>query len=245
MERRGISPEAAKTIVRTRNSVIAALMLHRGEVDALITGVEGRYLVNLENVLDVIGLRPGTNVAGSLTVLATEGGAYFVCDTHVNVNPSAEQIVAVTLMAAEKLQIFGIRPRIALLSHSAFGSHQDESAVKMKRVLTLLREECPDLEVEGEMTADMALDEGYRRQVFPSSRLRGPANLLVMPNQDSAHIAFSMARAISNGVTVGPILLGVARPAHVLTPSASVRRIVNMTAIVVVEAQMQEASMHG
>ncbi|HLF31061.1 MAG TPA: NADP-dependent malic enzyme [Xanthomonadales bacterium] len=245
MERRGISPEAAKTIVRTRNSVIAALMLHRGEVDALITGVEGRYLVNLENVLDVIGLRPETNVAGSLTVLATEEGAYFVCDTHVNVNPSAEQIVAVTLMAAEKLRIFGIRPRIALLSHSAFGSHQDESAVKMKRVLTLLRKESPDLEVEGEMTADMALDEVYRRQVFPSSRLRGPANLLVMPNQDSAHIAFNMARVISNGVTVGPILLGVARPAHVLTPSASVRRIVNMTAIVVVEAQMQEANMHG
>jgi malate dehydrogenase (oxaloacetate-decarboxylating)(NADP+) len=195
---------------------------------------------NLENVLDVIGLSPGTKVAGSLGVLSTDEGAYFVCDTHVNANPTAEEIVEVTLMAAEKIRIFGIRPRVALLSHSAFGSHQDKSAEKMKHALQLLRERSPALEVEGEMTADMALDETYRRHVFPSSRLRGPANLLVMPNQDAAHIAFNMARVISNGVTVGPILLGVARPAHVLTPSASARRIVNMTAIVVVEAQIQE-----
>jgi malate dehydrogenase (oxaloacetate-decarboxylating)(NADP+) len=245
MERRGISPDTAKTIVRTRNSVIAALMLHRGEVDAMITGVVGRYRFNLENVLDVIGLLPGTKVAGSLGVLSTEEGAYFVCDTHVNANPTAEEIVEVTLMAAEKIRIFGIRPRVALLSHSAFGSHQDKSAQKMKRALQILRERSPGLEVEGEMTADMALDETYRRHVFPSSRLRGPANLLVMPNQDAAHIAFNMARVISNGVTVGPILLGVARPAHVLTPSASARRIVNMTAIVVVEAQIQEERANG
>ncbi|MGH8033670.1 MAG: NADP-dependent malic enzyme, partial [Lysobacterales bacterium] len=151
MERRGISPEIAKTIVRTRTSVIASLMLHRGEVDALITGVEGRYLVNLENVLDVVGLSPGVNVAGSLTVLATEDGAYFVCDTHVNADPSAEQIVEVTLMAAAKLRIFGISPRVALLSHSAFGSHHDDSATKMKRALALLRQQSPGLEVEGEM----------------------------------------------------------------------------------------------
>lgn len=243
MERRGISPETAKIVVRTRSSVIAALMLHRGEVDAMITGVEGRYLDNLESVLDVIGLKPGVNVAGALAVLATESGAYFVCDTNVNADPTAEQIVEVTLMAADKLRIFGLRPRIALLSHSAFGSHHDDSALKMKRALTLLREQSPDLEVEGEMTADMALDENYRKQVFPNSRLRGPANLLVMPNQDAAHIGFNIARIISNGVTVGPMLLGVARPAHVLTPSATVRRIVNMTAIVVVDAQDQEAAM--
>jgi malate dehydrogenase (oxaloacetate-decarboxylating)(NADP+) len=163
-----------------------------------------------------------------------------VCDTHVNPDPSAEEIVEVTLMAAEKIRIFGIRPRVALLSHSAFGSHQDESAEKMKKALSMLREKNPELEVEGEMTADMALDESYRRQIFPNSKLRGPANLLVMPNLDSAHIAYNMARVISNGVTVGPILLGLGRPAHVLSPSASARRIVNMTAIAVVEAQLYE-----
>jgi len=240
MERNGISPDTAKTIVRTRNSVIAALMLYRSEVDALIAGVVGRYRVNLGNVLDVIGLRPEADVAASMGVLATDDGAFFVCDINVNANPSAEEIVEVTLMAAEKIRIFGIRPRIALLSHSAFGSHNDESAKKMKKALKLLRERNPNMEVEGEMTADMALDEKYRRHLFPSSRLRGPANLLVMPNMDSAHIAFNMARIISKSVTVGPILLGVGRPAHVLTPSASPRRIVNMTAISVVEAQIYE-----
>jgi malate dehydrogenase (oxaloacetate-decarboxylating)(NADP+) len=245
MERRGISPDTAKTIVRTRTSVIAALMLYRGEVDALITGVVGRYRINLGNVLDVIGLHASAKVAASLSAFTTEEGTYFVCDTHVNANPTAEEIAEITLMAADKIRIFGIRPRVALLSHSAFGSHKDDSAGKMKTALSILRQRNPDLEVEGEMTADMALDENYRKHVFPNSRLRGPANLLVMPSQDSAHIAFSMSRVISNGVTVGPILLGLARPAHVLTPSASVRRIVNMTAIVVVEAQLYEESMNG
>jgi malate dehydrogenase (oxaloacetate-decarboxylating)(NADP+) len=238
MERRGVSPDTAKAVVRTRTSVIAALMVQRGEADALIAGIVGRYRVNLQNVLDVIGLQPGLLNAASLGVLNTDQGAYFVCDTHVNTNPSAEQIAEITLMAAAKLRIFGIQPRVALISHSAFGSHQDKSAIKMRRAMELLLERDPALEVEGEMTADMALDESYRRHVFPSSRLRGPANLLVMPNLDSAHIAFNLARVISNSVTVGPILLGLRRPAHVLTPSASVRRVVNMTALAVVEAQL-------
>jgi malate dehydrogenase (oxaloacetate-decarboxylating)(NADP+) len=242
MERRGVSPDTAKTIVRTRNSVIAALMVHREEADAMIAGVVGRYRVNLENVLDVIGLQPGIRTAASLGVLNTDEGTYFVCDTHVNADPSAEEIVEATLMAAAKIRLFGIRPRVALLSHSAFGSHQDESAEKMRRALVLLHQRDPELEAEGEMTADMALDENYRRHVFPNSRLRGPANLLVMPSLDSAHIAYNLARVISNGVTVGPILLGVRRPAHVLTPSASARRVVNMTALAVVEAQLLEKS---
>jgi malate dehydrogenase (oxaloacetate-decarboxylating)(NADP+) len=242
MERRGVSPDTAKTVVRTRNSVIAALMVHREEADAMIAGVVGRYRVNLENVLDVIGLQPGIRTAASLGVLNTDEGTYFVCDTHVNADPSAEEIVEATLMAAAKIRLFGIRPRVALLSHSAFGSHQDESAEKMRRALVLLHQRDPELEAEGEMTADMALDESYRRHVFPNSRLRGPANLLVMPSLDSAHIAYNLARVISNGVTVGPILLGVRRPAHVLTPSASARRVVNMTALAVVEAQLLEKS---
>jgi len=245
MGRNGVSPDTAKAIVRTRNSVIGALMVYRGEADALITGVVGRYRANLENVLDVVGLRSGAKIAASLAVLNTEDGAYFVADTHVNENPNAEEIAEITRMAAEKLKIFGLRPRIALLSHSAFGSHKDGSASKMKAALQLLRQTDPDLEVEGEMTADMALDEAFRRHIFPDSRLRGPANLLIMPSLDAAHIAFNMARVISNGVSVGPILLGAGKPAHVLTPSASPRRVVNMTALAVVEAQLYDQAQAG
>jgi malate dehydrogenase (oxaloacetate-decarboxylating)(NADP+) len=245
MERNGVSPDTAKAIVRTRNSVIGSLMVYRGEADALITGVVGRYRVNLENVLDVIGLKPGAKIAASLAVLNTDDGAYFVADTHVNENPTAEEIAEITRMAAEKLRIFALRPRVALLSHSAFGSHNDDSAVKMKQAMQILRQTDPELEVEGEMTADMALDEAFRKHIFPNSRLRGPANLLVMPNLDSAHIAFNMARVISNGVSVGPILLGADKPAHVLTPSASPRRVVNMTALAVVEAQLHEQAQAG
>lgn len=245
MGRNGVSPDTAKAIVRTRNSVIAALMVYRGEADALIAGVVGRYRVNLENVLDVVGLRPGAKIAASLAVLNTEDGAYFVTDTHVNENPNAEEIAEITRMAAEKLRIFGLRPRVALLSHSAFGSHKDDSAWKMKAALQILRQTDPELEVEGEMTADMALDEAFRRHIFPDSRLRGPANLLVMPNLDAAHIAFNLARVISNGVSVGPILMGAGRPAHVLTPSASPRRVVNMTALAVVEAQLYDQAQAG
>ena len=145
------------------------------------------------------------------------------------------------MMAAEKIKIFGIRPRIALLSHSSFGSYEDKSARKMKKALEILREKAPDPEIDGEMTADMALNEEYRKQVFPNSRLHGPANLLVVPNLDSAHIAFGLARAVSNSVTVGPILLGAAMPVHVMTPSASERRVMNMTAIAVVDAQIHQS----
>jgi malate dehydrogenase (oxaloacetate-decarboxylating)(NADP+) len=220
-------------------------MVYRGEADALITGVVGRYRINLENVLDVVGLQEGAKIAASLAVLNTDDGAYFVADTHVNENPTAEQVAEITRMAAEKIRIFGIRPRVALLSHSAFGSHHNDSARKMKEALQILRVTDPDLEVEGEMTADMALDEKFRRHIFPSSRLKGPANLLVMPSLDAAHIAFNMARVISKGVSVGPILLGAGKPAHVLTPSASPRRVVNMTALAVVEAQIYEKAQQG
>jgi malate dehydrogenase (oxaloacetate-decarboxylating)(NADP+) len=241
MERRGISPDTAKAIVRTRNSVIAALMVHLGEADALITGIVGRYRNKLRYVLDVIGSEREDSVVASLGVLNTEHGPYFVCDTHVNADPSAEQIAEITLMAVEKIRMFGIEPRIALLSHSSFGSHANESATKMKAALKLILDARPDLEVDGEMSADMALDPELRKKVFPNSRLQGPANLLVMPGLDSAHIAFNLARVVSEGVAVGPILMGAAKPAHVLTPSATVRRVVNMTAIAAVDAQMRDA----
>lgn len=241
MERRGISPDTAKAIVRTRNSVIAALMVHLGEADALITGIVGRYRNKLRYVLDVIGTEKEDGVVAALGVLTTEHGAYFICDTHVNSNPTAEQVAEITLMAASKIRMFGIMPRIALLSHSSFGSHADESACKMKRALKLILERDPELEVDGEMPADVALDPDLRKKVFPNSKLRGPANLLVMPDLDSAHIAFNLSRVVSQSVTVGPILMGAGKSAHVLTPSATVRRVVNMTAIAAVDAQMRDA----
>jgi malate dehydrogenase (oxaloacetate-decarboxylating)(NADP+) len=242
MERRGISPDTAKAIVRTRNSVIGALMVHRGDADALLAGVIGQFQDKLQWVLDVVGLRPGGAVVGTLGVLNSEHGAYFICDTHVNPNPTAEQIAEIALMAADKVRLFGIEPRVALLSHSSFGSHVDPSACKMQRALEIIVAAQPGLEVEGEMPADMALDVEYRKRVFPNSRLKGPANLLVMPDLDSAHIAFNLSRVISDSVTVGPILMGAAKPVHVLTPSATVRRIVNMAAIAAVEAQLLDAA---
>ena len=240
MERRGISPDTAKTIIRTRNSVIAALMLHRNEADALIAGVVGRYRKVLEYVIDVIGKQEGANIIAAMGALNTPEGAYFICDTNVNSNPTAGEIAEITMMAAEKIRIFGIKPRIALLSHSSFGSYRDQSAQKMQEALGIIREQAPELEIEGEMTAEMALNEDYRKQLFPNSRLQGPANLLVAPNLDAAHIAFGLTRAISDAVGLGPILLGAGQPAHVLTPSSTARRIMNMTAIAVVDAQVFE-----
>ena len=236
MERRGISPDTAKTIIRTRNCVIAALMVHRNEADALIAGVVGRYRKVLEYVIDVIGKQEGANIIAAMGALNTPEGAYFICDTNVNSNPTAGEIAEITMMAAEKI----IKPRIALLSHSSFGSYRDQSAQKMQEALGIIREQAPELEIEGEMTAEMALNEDYRKQLFPNSRLQGPANLLIAPNLDAAHIAFGLTRAISDAVGLGPILLGAGRPAHVLTPSSTARRIMNMTAIAVVDAQVFE-----
>ena len=238
MERKGVSPSAAKDILRTRTTVIAAIAVYRGEADAMITGLVGRYNSKLEFLQDVLGQQQGSSTTAALGVINTEKGVYFICDTKVNPDPSAEQIAEITLMAAQRVRMFGIEPRVALLSHSSFGSHDDASALKMKRAHELIVEAAPELEVEGEMAADMALSSSYRKQEFPNSKLRGPANLLVMPTLDAAHITFNFARIISDSVTVGPILMGLDYPAHVLTPSASVRRVVNMTAFAVVEAQL-------
>ncbi len=240
MQRRGVSPEGAKSIVRTRESVIAALAVKLGDADAMITGLVGRYQSKLHYVLNVLGVRDGVDTVGALSVLTGDSGTYFVCDTHVNANPTAEQIAELTEMAAEKVRLFGLQPKVALLSHSAFGSHHDRDAQKMQRALQLLRNRCPELEVEGEMTADAALSEDFRETLFPRSVLTGSANLLVMPDQDAAHIAFNFARLLTKGVSVGPILMGAGMPAHILTPSATVRRVINMTAIACVDAQRFE-----
>jgi malate dehydrogenase (oxaloacetate-decarboxylating)(NADP+) len=240
MERQGVSPDIAKNVIRTRTSVIAAIMVYRGEADAMLAGVVGQFRTKLQHVLDVIGLAPGVHVPGSMSALTSDENTIFVCDTHVNADPDARQVAEITLMAAERLRIFGLRPKVALLSHSSFGSEDDPVAHKMKEALAILREQAPDLEVEGEMTADMALDEDLRKQVFPHSKLEGRANLLVAPDIASAHISFNLARMLSHSVTVGPILLGVDKSAHVLTSSATARRVVNMTAIAVVDAQQHD-----
>ena len=239
-ERKGVSPSAAKDILRTRTTVIAAIAVYRGDADAMITGLVGRYHSKLKFLRDVLGSKQAGKTTAALSVLNNDQGMYFMCDTHVNADPSAEEIVEITLLAAERVRMFGIEPRAALLSHSTFGSHDDPSSRKMRRATELIMQAAPELEVEGEMSADMALSTAFREQEFPNSRLHGPANLLVMPNLDSAHITFNFSRVVSDAVTIGPILMGLDYPAHILTPTASVRRVINMTAFAVVEAQMHK-----
>jgi malate dehydrogenase (oxaloacetate-decarboxylating)(NADP+) len=228
--------------VRTRNSAIAALMVKRGEADAMICGTVGRFGRHLENVLDIIGLRPGVGNAAALSVLILPRGTFFLCDTQVTPEPTAEQVAEMTLLAAEEVRRFGVPPKVALLSHSNFGTHNTPSASKMRRALALIRERAPDLEIEGEMHGDSAVLEDIRLRLFPNSRLRGQANVLVMPNLDAANISFNLLKSTSSGLSIGPILLGVAQPAHIVTPAVSVRGIVNMTAVAVVGAQAHATS---
>ena len=237
MERRGVSPEIARTIVRTRTTVIGALMVKRGEADALICGVAGRYERQLRHILEVIGLKRGVKDPAAMSVLIVPRGTFFLVDTYVTPDPDAEQIAETTLLASEAVERFGIQPKVALLSHSSFGAADTPSARKMRAALALVVANRPDLEVEGEMHADAALSEEIRARVFPNSRLKGQANILVLPDLDAANIAFNLVKVVADGLAVGPILIGVAQPAHILTPSVTVRGIVNMTAVAVVEAQ--------
>jgi malate dehydrogenase (oxaloacetate-decarboxylating)(NADP+) len=239
MQRRGTSPAAAKSVVRTRSTVIAALMVRRGEADAMLCGVVGRYHKKLAYVVNVLGRDPGVKATSALSGVLNDRGTFFFVDTHVQTDPTAEQIAEATLQAALRLRLFGIVPRVALLSFSNFGSHEIPSAQKMRQALALIRERDPNLEVDGEMQADTALSSTIRERLLPNSRLTGAANLFVMPNLDAANIAYNMVRAMTDGVALGPILMGVSKPAHVLTPAATVRRVVNMTAIAAVEAQIR------
>jgi malate dehydrogenase (oxaloacetate-decarboxylating)(NADP+) len=241
LERRGVSPDSAKAIVRSRPSVIAALMLRRGEADAMLTGIVGRYHKKLRYIQDIIPLDVGVQAPSAMTGVINEKGVFFFLDTHVKLDPTAEQIAEATLQAAIRLQLFGVTPKIALLSHSNFGSHEDASAAKMRRAVELVRARAPDLEIEGEMHADTAFNEEVRDRLFPNSRLKGRANLFVCPNLDAANIGYNITRVMTEGVAIGPILMGVAQPAHILTPAATVRRVVNMTAIAAVEAQIRAA----
>jgi malate dehydrogenase (oxaloacetate-decarboxylating)(NADP+) len=241
MSRRGVTPEIARSAMRSNPCLIGAMLLRRGDADALVAGPSGLFEEQLEPIADVIGLRPGARLFAALSVLTLPKRTLFITDTYVNENPSAEDIAAIALLAAEEVGRFGLVPRVALLSHSSFGSSRGESARKMSRAYEILAQTAPDLEVDGEMKADQALVDEIREHVHPGSRLTGPANLLVMPNQDAANIALNLIKAATGeGVTIGPILLGAAAPVHILTPSATVRRFVNITA----QAAAQAAERH-
>ncbi len=242
MRRRGVTPSLAKSFVRSRTAVIAALMVERGEADALICGLVGRYHKKLAYLLEVLQTDPGVDCPAAMTAVANDKGVFFFLDTHVKENPTPEHIAEATLQAAIRLRLFGIQPKIALLSSSNFGSRDTEGARRMRRALELILARVPRLEVEGEMQADVAMDAAIREHLFPGSRLGGRANMFVFPDLESANIAFNLVRMMTDGVVIGPILMGVSKPAHVLTPSATVRRVVNMTAIACVEAQIRAAA---
>ncbi|MBB3391815.1 malate dehydrogenase (oxaloacetate-decarboxylating)(NADP+) [Rhizobium sp. BK275] len=234
--RRGVIPEAARTIVRTNTTVIGALALKRGEADALICGLEGRYEKHLRDVRQIIGKRPNVRDFSALSLMISQRGATFFADTYVTLNPTAEDIAEATVLAAEEIKRFGITPRAALVSHSNFGSRESESATKMRNALQLVREAAPDLEVDGEMHGESAISEELRRRVMPHTTLNDEANLLVFPNLDAANITLGVVKSMTDGLHVGPILLGTAMPAHILAPSVTSRGVVNMAALAVVEA---------
>ena len=213
------------------------MMMYKGEVDGMLCGTSGTHARHLRYVDQVIGPRPGVRHYAAMNALILPTRTVFICDTYVTADPDAENVAEMTLLAAEEVRRFGLTAKVALLSASNFGSIDIPSAAKMRRALQLISERAPQLEVDGEMHGDAALSEEIRLRVFPRSRLRGEANLLVMPTLDAANIAFNLLKTASGGgVTIGPILLGAARPVHILTPSATVRRIVNMTAVTVADA---------
>ena len=235
--RKGVSEEVAKREVIRRTTLIGALMVRQGEADALLCGTYGLYTTHLNYIASVIGLKPGVSQFAAMNLLLLQSRTVFICDTYVNPDPTAEQLAEIAVLAAQGVQRFGLTPKIALVSHSSFGSAKTSSAQKMGRVRELLEQLAPHLEVEGEMHGDAALSEEIRMQVFPQSRLKGEANLLIMPTLDAANISFNLLKVVAGeGITVGPILLGAAKPCHILTPTATVRRLVNMTALAAVDA---------
>lgn len=241
MCRRGMGVELAMREVRRRSTLIGALLVQFGEADGMICGTFGHYHLHLDYIEQIIGLNANAQNFYAMNVLMTEDRNLFIADTYVNPEPTSQQIAEMTLLAAEEVRRFGIVPKAALLSHSNFGTENTASAIKMRQAYALIRANAPDLEVDGEMHGDAALNEEIRKATFPKSNLTGNANLLVMPTLDAANIAFNLLKTASgSGVTIGPILLGAAKPVHVLTPSATVRRIVNMVALTVAEIIAKE-----
>jgi malate dehydrogenase (oxaloacetate-decarboxylating)(NADP+) len=236
-ERKGITAQMAKIEMRRRLSLIGAMLLHKGDVDGLICGTWGSTALHLQYMDQVIGKRAGVNTYACMNGLILPERQLFLVDTHINYDPTAEQLTEITIMAAEEMLRFGIKPKVALLSHSNFGSSSQPSAIKMRQTLELLRAQAPWLEVDGEMHGDVALDGKARAALMPNSTLSGDANLLVLPNIDAANIAYNLLKTAAGGnIAIGPVLLGAAKPVHILTPSSTVRRIVNMTALTVADA---------
>ena len=236
MGRRGVTPQMAREIVRTRRTVIGAIMVARGEADALIAGPVGVFESHLRHIAGVLGMRERMREASTLHALVLDQGVLFLADTYVSYDPCVEDIAETTLAAAEIVRRFGITPKVALVSHSSFGSRDTPSSLKMREALARIRALAPDLEVDGEMHADAALAEEVRRRIMPASTLRGAANLLVLPGLDAANIAYNLVKAVTGVVSVGPILIGPCRPAHIVTPSTTTRGIVNMTTVACVDA---------
>ena len=237
MERKGVTEQLAKIEMRRRMTLVASMLLEHGHVDGMICGTWSSTAYHLQYVDQVIGRRPGVSTYACMNGLVLPGRQVFLVDTHVNYDPSAEQLCEITILAAEEMLRFGIQPKVALLSHSNFGSSNQPSAVKMRDALALLQQQAPWLEVDGEMHGDAALDPAYRAELMPRCGLQGEANLLVLPNIDAANISYNLLKtAAGSGIAIGPILLGAAKPVHVLTPSATVRRVVNMTALTVADA---------
>ncbi|GAA0742452.1 NADP-dependent malic enzyme [Ideonella azotifigens] len=237
MDRKGVTEQLAKIEMRRRLTLISSMLLHKGEVDGLICGTWGSTALHLNHIEQVIGRRPGVKTYACMNGLVLPNRQLFLVDTHVNYDPTAEQLAEITIMAAEEMLRFGIQPKAALLSHSNFGSSNQPSAIKMRDTLALVQAQAPWLEIDGEMHGDVALDTAYRAELMPRSTLKGEANLLVLPNIDAANISYNLLKtAAGGGIAIGPVLLGAAKPVHILTPSATVRRIVNMTALTVADA---------
>ncbi|NEX60570.1 NADP-dependent malic enzyme [Noviherbaspirillum galbum] len=235
--RKGVTEQYAKLEMRRRHTLIGAMMIHKGDADGMICGTFGTTALHLDYIDQVLGKREGVNVYAAMNALILPDRQVTLVDTHVNENPTAEQLAEITIMAADEMRRFGVEPRVALLSHSNFGSSNSESAKKMRATLAILRERAPDLEVDGEMHGDTALNPELLKSVMPDSTLTKDANLLVLPNIDAANISYNLLKtAAGSGIAVGPVLLGCSRPVHILTPSATVRRIVNMTALCVMDA---------
>jgi malate dehydrogenase (oxaloacetate-decarboxylating)(NADP+) len=236
--RRGVTPDSAARRLRTRPTAAAAMLLHAGLADAAICGGTGDWWRHMEYVMPIVPIRPGVSRAYALSCLILQAGALFICDTHMNVDPTAEQVAEMTVLAADAVRGFGLTPKAALLSHSNFGASRSSSARKMRAALALLRQRAPELEVDGEMHADAALSQAIRDRTVPDSRLQGTANLLVMPGLDAANIAFTLLKAAADALPVGPLLLGMSRPIHVVSPSVTARGILNISAVAARQAHM-------
>lgn len=239
-KRKGINPAFARTYVRTSHTSLAALLVRLGHADAMICGTTGRYHKHLNHLIDILDLQDGIKMPAAMNALLLPKGVFFFCDTNVHQNPTTEELVEMTLLAASEVKRFGVTPKVAMLSNSNFGSANTEESRKLSAAVEYLHKHAPNLEVEGEMQADLAIHEDLREEIMPESFLSGSANLFIMPNIAAANIAFNLVKSLGDGHAVGPILLGLNKPAHILNPHASVRRILNMTALSTVECQRQE-----